>query len=215
MTEAEWQVATDSRPMLVFLRGKASDRQLRLFACAYCRAVRDSLHLLPGTAVAVAERYADGPADDEDLASERRGAPFPNEYAEWVVGTSAYEGAWQGVDWLASACDLMKSDPDAIRHCPIPLDEVVARSVLFLRDIFGPRPFRRVNIAPEVLAWNDGAVSRIAEGIYEDRNFELLPKLADALEDAGCTNAELLAHLRGPGPHVRGCWAVDLVLGKS
>jgi hypothetical protein len=79
MTEAEWQVATDPRPMFEFLRGKASDRQLRLFACAYCRAVRDSLHLLPGTAVAVAERYADGVASDDDPASERQRAPFPNE----------------------------------------------------------------------------------------------------------------------------------------
>jgi hypothetical protein len=201
--------------MLVFLRGKASDRQLRLFACAYCRAVRDGLHLLPGTAVAVAERYADGLAGDDDLASERKGAPFPNEYAEWVVGTSAYDGAWQGVYWLANARDLMKSDPDAIRHFPIPVDTIVGRSVLLLRDIFGPQPFRRISIAPKVLAWNDGAVGRIADGIYQDRTFELLPKLADALEDAGCSDAELLGHLRSPGPHVRGCWAVDLVLGKS
>jgi hypothetical protein len=214
MTEAEWQVATDPRPMLEFLRGKASDRQLRLFACAYCRAVRDSLHLLPGTAVAVAERYADGVASDDDLASERQGAPFPNEYAEWVVGTSAYDGAWHAVDWLTNARDLMKSDPDAIRHFPIPLDAIVGRSVHLLRDIFGPQPFRCISIAPKLLAWNDGAVGRIAGGIYQDRTFELLPKLADALEDAGCTDAELLGHLRSPGPHVRGCWAVDLV-GKS
>jgi hypothetical protein len=215
MTEAEWLAATDPRQMLAFLRDKASDRQLRLFACAYCRAVRCTLRLLPGTAVAVAERYADGLADDEDLVSERRGAPFPNEYAEWVVGNSAYEGAWQGVDWLASVCDLMKCDPDAVRHFPIPVDDMVGRSVLFLRDIFGPRPFRRVNIAPEVRAWNDGAVGRIAEGVYKARTFDLLPKLADALEDAGCTDAELLGHLRGPRPHVRGCWALDLVLSKS
>ena len=172
-------------------------------------------HLLPGTAVAVAERYADGVASDDDLASERKGAPFPNEYAEWVVGTSAYDGAWLAVEWLANSRDLMKSDPDAIRHFPIPLDTTVGRSVLLLRDIFGPQPFRRISIAPKVLAWNDGAVGRIADGIYQDRTFELLPKLADALEDAGCSDAELLGHLRSPGPHVRGCWAVDLVLGKS
>jgi hypothetical protein len=108
----------------------------------------------------------------------------------------------------------MKSDPDASRHFPIPSDVVVGRSVLFLRDIFGPRPFHRVNISPEVLARNDGAVGRIAAGIYEDRTFDLLPTLADALEDAGCTDAELLGHLRGPGPHVRGCWALDLMLAK-
>src|SRR6516164_1395325 len=102
--------------MLAFLRERASDRQLRLFACAYCRAVRGTQHLLPGTAVAVAERYADGLASDEDLAAERRGAPFPNEYAEWMVAPSAYTGAWQAVAWLTSARDLMKIGPDAFRH---------------------------------------------------------------------------------------------------
>jgi len=55
----------------------------------------------------------------------------------------------------------------------------------------------------------------LATSIYEQRAFHRLPLLADALEDAGCTDAELLGHLRGPGPHVRGCWALDLVLGKS
>jgi hypothetical protein len=55
----------------------------------------------------------------------------------------------------------------------------------------------------------------VAESIYEGRAFDRLPILADALEEAGCTDAYLLAHLRGPGPHVRGCWAVDLVLGKE
>jgi hypothetical protein len=58
-------------------------------------------------------------------------------------------------------------------------------------------------------------VVRLAQGIYEDRAFDRLPVLADALEEAGCDNAEILSHCRGPGPHVRGCWAVDLSLGKE
>jgi hypothetical protein len=215
MTEAEWQTGTDPTPMLEFLRDKASDRKLRLFACAYCRAVRGCQHMLPGTAIAVAERYADGLASDEDLASERRGAPFSNEYSEWVVGPSAYDGAWQAVDWLTSARDLMNIDPDAFRHFPIPLDDVIKRSVLSLRDIFGSLPFRPMNIAPDVLSWNDGTVGRIAASIYEERAFDRLPILADALLDAGCGDEELLAHLRSAGPHVRGCWGVDLTLGKE
>ena len=56
---------------------------------------------------------------------------------------------------------------------------------------------------------------KLARTIYDDRRFDLLPILADALEEAGCGDAEILAHCRGPGPHVRGCWAVDLVLGKE
>ncbi|HEY1381779.1 MAG TPA: hypothetical protein VGF55_33580 [Gemmataceae bacterium] len=82
-----------------------------------------------------------------------------------------------------------------------------------LRDIFG-NPFRPVAVEPAWLAWNHGTVPAIARRVYDERRFEDLPILADALEDAGCTNADLLAHCRGGGPHVRGCWAVDLLLGK-
>jgi hypothetical protein len=84
------------------------------------------------------------------------------------------------------------------------LDATVGRPLLLLRDIFGSRPFRRVSFAPEDLAWNGGAAGRISEAIYEDRAFDCLPQLADALEDAACTDAELLGHLRGLGPQVRG-----------
>jgi hypothetical protein len=59
------------------------------------------------------------------------------------------------------------------------------------------------------------SVQNLATSIYADHSFDRVPLLADALEDAGCTDAELLGHLRGPGTHVRGCWAVDLVLGKE
>ena len=83
-----------------------------------------------------------------------------------------------------------------------------------LRDIFG-NPFRPVAIDPAWLALDNGAIVKIAQRIYEERAFADLPILADALEEAGCTNAELLAHCRHPGPHVRGCWAVDLLLGKT
>jgi hypothetical protein len=57
--------------------------------------------------------------------------------------------------------------------------------------------------------------SGIAESIYDHRAFERMPELADALAAAGCSNPEILSHCRGPGPHVRGCWVVDLVLGKE
>jgi hypothetical protein len=56
---------------------------------------------------------------------------------------------------------------------------------------------------------------RLAEQIYKERAFNRLPTLADALEESGCQEAALLAHCRGPGPHVRGCWAVDLILSKD
>ena len=86
--------------------------------------------------------------------------------------------------------------------------------VRLLSEVFG-NPFRPPSLPPHLLAWNDGTVPRLARAIYDERAFDRLPILADALEDAGCTNADLLSHLRGPGPHVRGCWALDLLLGKE
>jgi len=104
----------------------------------------------------------------------------------------------------------MKTDPDALRHFPIPLDDAVKPSVPFLRDIFG-NPFRSVCLDA---AWITRTVTQLAQAIYDERAFDRLPILADALEDAGCTNIDLLEHYRGGGEHVRGCWVVDLLLGK-
>jgi hypothetical protein len=90
----------------------------------------------------------------------------------------------------------------------------MATQALLLRDVFG-NPFRPPPpLDARWLAWNGGAVRRLAAAVYEGRAFDRLPILADALEEAGCTDADLLGHLRGPGPHARGCWPVDLILGK-
>ncbi len=83
-----------------------------------------------------------------------------------------------------------------------------------LRCIVG-NPFRTVPIEPAVLAWNDGTVPQIAAGIYDERAFDRLPVLADALLDAGCDDEELLDHCRSKEPHGRGCWAIDLLIGKA
>jgi hypothetical protein len=93
-----------------------------------------------------------------------------------------------------------------------------------LREIFG-NPFRPL---PPIkgkrawkaqrnqwLAWQDAAIPRMAQTVYEERAFDRLPLLADALEDAGCCERALLEHLREPGPHVRGCWGLDLLLNKQ
>jgi hypothetical protein len=82
-----------------------------------------------------------------------------------------------------------------------------------LRDIVGP-PVPPA-IRSDWLGGNGGAVRKLAGAIYEERAFDRLPILADALEDAGCADATILGHCRGPGPHVRGCWVVDLILGKQ
>src|SRR5262249_60028660 len=84
-----------------------------------------------------------------------------------------------------------------------------------LREIFG-NPFRPTPaLYPRWLAWNDGTVAKLAAAIYDGRRFADLPILADALEEAGCTDAAMLAHCRGGGEHVRGCWVVDLLTGRK
>jgi hypothetical protein len=83
-----------------------------------------------------------------------------------------------------------------------------------LRDIFG-NPFRRPTVDPAWLAWSGRMVINLARAIYDAHRFTDLPVLADALEEAGCDDEAILAHCRGPGPHVRGCWVVDLILGNE
>ncbi|WP_246523483.1 hypothetical protein [Gemmata palustris] len=85
------------------------------------------------------------------------------------------------------------------RHCPL------------LRDVFG-NPFRPLAFSTECRTETALALAR---GIYESRDFGAMPILADALQDAGCDNLDILSHCRKPGEHVRGCWVVDLVLGKT
>jgi hypothetical protein len=103
-----------------------------------------------------------------------------------------------------------------------PLSTENAAQASLLRCIFGPLPFRALTITPALLTWNDGLVVKMAQATYDDRHLpsghldpDRLSVLGDALEDAGCDDAELLGHLRGEGPHWRGCWAVDALLGRS
>jgi hypothetical protein len=82
----------------------------------------------------------------------------------------------------------------------------------YCRDVFGPNPLALPPFAP---AWRTGTAVSLACQMYESRDFSGMPILADALQDAGCDSADVLDHCRGPGPHVRGCWVVELVLGKG
>jgi hypothetical protein len=79
------------------------------------------------------------------------------------------------------------------------------------RDIFG-NPFRPITVDP---SWLTSPVARMAQAMYDERAFERMPILADALEDVGCTDEAMLTHCRQPGVHVRGCWVVDLLLAKK
>ena len=92
-------------------------------------------------------------------------------------------------------------------------EELAAQAAL-VRDIFG-NPFRPAELRREWLRNEGAAVAPLAESIAAEQRYEDMPILGDALEDAGCTDAGILAHLRGPGPHARGCWPLDLILSKD
>jgi hypothetical protein len=233
MTEAEWLGCTDPGPRLEFLRTRASERKLRLFACACCRRV---WYLLTDErsrrAVEVMERYADGAADSEDVYRAVIGAEAVAEALTARAVSAAEEAAAS-----AATAALNTTMPDAARdadYCAANVASAVyhdatagrARSaadartaervgqVRLLSEVFG-NPFRPPSLPPHLLAWNDGTVPRLARAIYDERAFDRLPILADALEDAGCNDAEILTHCRGPKAHVRGCWVLDLLLDKS
>jgi hypothetical protein len=167
-----------------------------LFATACCRQVWHELGEEDWRNIAAAEDVADGapwPEGLPDLWS--KGLERPN--AEWVARFVA--------EWLVAGnteeLDLTK-----------PWQRSHARNAAhLLRDIFG-NPFRPIAFPA---SWRTDTALALARQMYESRDFSALPILADALQDAGCDSAEVLDHCRGPGPHVRGCWCVDLVLGKE
>ena len=112
-----------------------------------------------------------------------------------------------GRRYLVTEGDAMDGAFRTLREVETPPGELAR----LLRDIFG-NPFRPVTFSPQ---WRTDTVLALAGQMYESRDFGAMPILADALQDAGCDDEDILLHCRGPGPHVRGCWVVDLVLGKS
>jgi hypothetical protein len=209
-TEAGRLACTYPGSMLpLVIRGSA--RKLRLFCCA---CVRRNWDLLTDEhsrkAVEAAERWADGLATAKELA-----AAFQAAHA----AEQPYDGSRQSYVKRAAALaarprkDLVCA---TVWYCRSSLgrDQMKAEErhqCDLLRDLFGV-PFRPVAFDP---AWQGGAAARVALAIYDENRFSDLPILADALEDAGCTNAEVLAHCRGGGVHVRGCWVVDRLTGKE
>jgi hypothetical protein len=225
MDEVEWLACNLASVMLEFLRGKVSDRKLRLAAVGCCRHVVYLCIDTGKTALEVAEGYADGFRSDAELVALREMlGPYTRhgpEYVPWLVTSKvAYDAAFEvagAVPALAARAveiSIEASGPEFESNYGTAAQarsDAGAYCVSSLRCVFG-NPFRPMTIIP---AWLTSTVKQIAETIYEERAFDRMPILADALEDAGCTDATLLDHLRGPGPHVRGCFALDLVLGKS
>jgi hypothetical protein len=224
MTKGEWLSCTEPQKMLEFLRGKVSERKLRLFALACCRRIE---HLFQEKCcrdgLQKAEEYLEEAIGKSDLQSAcimvrdayRRAAAT----AIQVVARDDKARLPIGAVFCLLMDDAYCSASDASRNAAHAIAEITRTSREkeikcqdgFLRDIFS-NPFRPVKLDS---AWQTANVVALARGIYEECAFDRMPILADALEDAGCTNPEILNHCREPGVHVRGCWVVDLVLGRS
>jgi hypothetical protein len=215
MTQEEWLASTDPAPMLEFLKGRASDRKLRLYAVACARQLWH--HLTPKRtrdAIETAERYAEGLASLKELQkayslarqvasnadtrhggrmlSNRTGPPL-----EVRRLYAAAEAAHVNIPYLMGRLRGFAADPECGPHCSS-----------LLRDIVNP-------FAPALdPSWQTPTVLALAEAIYAERVYDRLPILADALEESGCADAGILSHCRGDGGHVLGCWVLDLVLGK-
>jgi hypothetical protein len=198
-------------PVAESLRRQTSDRKFRLLAVAWYRRVLPLLGELGRRVVDVAERQADtraGQAEAAAVRKELREGEMP--LGLWAISQDGLFGAErareQVLDFLAQ---FHPADGPSDSALPELVAEQTAQAAL-CRDIFG-NPFRPVAVDP---AWLTSTVVSLAEGIYAERAFDRLPILADALMDAGCDNPDILEHCRGPGPHVRGCWVLDGVLGR-
>lgn len=198
---------------LLALGDRVSARKLRLFLCACCR------HMWPRIAqevhrrsVEIGELFADGLVTDEvrkathELADQTIGAghsccvPCSSEQVSVkTVRSDAKNAAGPQVKQGS-----LEKDIAFTRHNQV-------HNALLLRDVFGDI-FRPVAFFPE---WRTGTAVSLAHTMYESRDHSPMPILADALQDAGCEDEDVLNHCRGSGPHVRGCWVVDAVLAKE
>jgi hypothetical protein len=199
MTEAEWLASSEAYQPLIHVRKYASVRKLRLVAAAYAR----WLQSLPAYELArpcadLIEEVADEPKSQEELELRLWGLPSSDWRLSHALGNEDIVG--QAVSKLVFFADGAES-PHLVH----------GKMIGLLQEVFG-NPFRPVT--PDS-SWLTSTVVKLAQGVYDERAFERMPILADALEDAGCDNKDVLEHCRGPGPHVRGCWVVDLLLGKA
>jgi hypothetical protein len=215
MTEGDWLACKAPGPMLAFLGGRLGERRARLFACACCRRLWDDLERRGRRCVEVGEWHACGLVDEREL---RHAVQVAYEmYAETdAIGAEALslggppEEEIPFVD-IAVVLALTEHASEAYRFAFDPdRGERLERAdqAALLREVVG-NPFRPVGPAP---AREDGTARDLARGIAEDGALDRLPILGDALEEAGCTSHDLLEHLRRPGGHVLGCWALGWVL---
>lgn len=229
MTESEWLAATDPSPMLEFLWTRFGSRKLRLFGAACCRLVWVRLSFRESQqAVEAAERFADDEIGCDDLAAarnlhrstdawrtQRNAASAVSEVSIVADRTTvALEAAMAAAKYAAHALtDKAEGGATSYREASWRPSWDAARRTEsgLVREIFG-NPFSPVAIDP---SWLTATVLELARQMYESGDFSPMPMLANALQDAGCDNNDILNHCRSEAVHVRGCWVVDLLLGKE
>jgi hypothetical protein len=207
MTEEEWLTSKDMGEVLVVLRrlraDAFTDRKTRLLMCGCARLKWDLLtDPCSRKAVEAAERYADGSLSLSQMLKRQRVA------RDASYRSSAYQASKEARLVACAAAEATRTHVNLF-HARQAVGD--ALGCILARDLFG-NPFRSVIFQP---AWRTSNVVALARSIYDEREFDLLPILGDALEDAGCVDQQFLDHCRGSGPHVRGCWVVDRVLGKE
>jgi hypothetical protein len=216
LTELDWLDTPDPESL-----SRADDRKVRLLACAWGFAVwprmpRDECR----EAVLVAERYADGAADRGELhqaflAADGAWKAVPDavhrRYGRGDRQIRGYRSAKRAARVARNAADPGLMWDTLLRGWWWENGATKYLLTGYLRDLLG-HPSRSAVIDPR---WRTSAVTGLAAVVYEEKAFDRLPILADALQEAGCEDQEILGHCRGEGPHARGCWALDSVLGKE
>lgn len=220
MTESEWCGIVDFGVFLeacMWLREDVKNhRKLRLWSCACCHRLGSLLNDKRSlNAIEVAERFADGLADKGEVRQAKKAAAMVRQVRQKVTGTAA--------EWAASAAHILlfgleESAQTSPIRAAIALRESGATTkddeyqlqFELLRDVFG-NPFRTVAFDP---MWRTSHAVSLAASMYDGRDFSTMPVLADALQEAGCKDEAIQKHCRSAGPHVKGCWVVDLVLEK-
>jgi hypothetical protein len=220
MTESEWLAATNLRRMLDYAVDHFSQRKHRLFACGCCRLAWDRLiSPVSRAAVETAERFAEGFESAETLefactdgfARYSSSCSWFDSAARSTAIVGAFHASLLAMERMALARELDHSLLVRVIRGKHIRSQIARAHTTLLRCIFG-NPFSPVAFAE---SWRSETAVALAAGIYAERAFDRLPILADALEEAGCDHPDVLTHCRGPGPHARGCWVVDGVLGKA
>jgi hypothetical protein len=214
MTEQEWAESLEAARMMTALGGQTTARKRLLFGCAYVRlwiTGEGKRHADLLDSVDTTERHADGEVGEEEYRgatqlSKATATGLPPRDSSPFISHDDRADRRDMILWLRNPWAAARADPEPVL-CRV------------LRDVF--HPFKR-RLPADHRTWDGGTLIRLAENAYRERVLPYglidpahLAVLSDALEEAGCTDTNILAHLRSPGPHVRGCWALDLILGKS